>query len=111
LFILCGLAITAFLWSAFWHRRLLHWLILGFGCWVIAQSLDFIEGLENAEELYGSIKDALDIERMYGVTHTFKLAEEVLEMVCTTLLWVGFLHYLAQVADGVQLHLSFRRKD
>ncbi len=45
------------------------------------------------------------IEDKYFVTHTFKVVEEVLEMLGTTLLWVGFMHYVAAAADGVKLKL------
>jgi len=105
-FALCGLGIVAFLWTAFWRLNLARYLVLGFGCWVMAQSLDFIEGLDNIDDFYDSIKEYLSIKRSYGVPHTFKVVEEVLEMFGTTLLWVGFLHYFATVANGLQIRLT-----
>jgi hypothetical protein len=105
-FALCGLAIVAFLWTDFWRLNLARYLVLGFGCWAIAQSLDFIEGLDNIDDFYDSIKEYLSIKRSYGVPHTFKVVEEVLEMLGTTLLWLGFLHYFATVANGLQIRLT-----
>ena len=107
-FAACGLAIFAFLGLAFWRLRLLHYLILGFGCWVVAQGLDFVEGLNNVERLYRSVQDTFRVELIYGVTHTFKVIEEVLEMLGTTLLWVGFLHYFAHVSNGLQFSLEYQ---
>jgi len=104
-FALCGLGILVFLSATFWRLNLIHYLVLGFGCWAIAQSLDFIEGLDEAEQLYEWIQESLDIKREYAVTHTFKVVEEVLEMFGTTLLWIGFLHYFAHVGNGLQFKL------
>jgi len=97
---LCCLAIAAFVGLAFWRRRLAHFLVLGFGCWAVAQGIDFVEGLDEAEDLYDWFQDTLAVERRYGVTHTMKVVEEMLEMFGTTLLWVGFLHYLAGLLGG-----------
>lgn len=105
LFALCGLGIVIFLWMSFWRLKLTRYLVLGFGCWTIAQGLDFIEGLKNIDDFYDSIKAYFSIERKYGVTHTFKAIEEVLEMFGTTLLWVGFLRYFAEVSHGQQIRL------
>lgn len=99
-FALCGLGILLFLWLSFWRLRLVHFLILGFGCWAVAQGLDFIEGLDDVDIFYDEAKNMLGIQRKYGVTHLFKVVEEVLEMLGTTLLWVGFLHYFAHVSNG-----------
>ena len=99
----------AFLWLEFWRLRLIHYLILGFGCWGVAQGIDFVEGLDNVDALYDWVKDKAGIDRMYGVTHSFKLVEEVLEMLGTTLLWVGFLYYLAYATNGMEFRLRFDR--
>ncbi|MDM8559039.1 hypothetical protein [Candidatus Parabeggiatoa sp. HSG14] len=106
MFAVCGLGITIFLWMAFWRLNLIRYLVLGFGCWIVAQSIDFIEGLDDIDTFYNSIKDYFSIERKYFVTHTFKVVEEVLEMFGTTLLWIGFLHYFAIVANGLQIQLT-----
>ncbi|MCK5719163.1 MAG: hypothetical protein KAH84_04340 [Thiomargarita sp.] len=113
-FILCGLGMVIFLLIDFWQlklwqAKLSHYIILvflGFGCWAIAQGIDFIEGLENADNIYKSIQQSLEIKHKYGVTHTFKVVEEVLEMFGTTLLWVGFLYYLAHISNGLQLKIT-----
>ncbi|MFK5971596.1 MAG: hypothetical protein QM487_15965 [Candidatus Marithrix sp.] len=105
IFALFGILIAVFLWKAFWELSLTHYLILGFGCWIIAQGIDFTEGLDKIDGFYIYIKEALDLERRYGVSHTFKVVEEELEMLGTTLLWVGFLHYFANIANGLQLKL------
>lgn len=106
-FALCGLGIVAFLWLAFWRLRLAHFLVLGFGCWVVSQGIDFIEGLERAGDIYDWVRATLNIRSSYGVTHLIKVIEETLEMLGTTLLWVGFLRYLAHASDG--LHLKLQR--
>lgn len=105
-FAICGLGILAFLWLSFWRLRLLHYVILGFGCWAVAQGLDFVEGLDAADDFYEWVQAQLGVERKYGVTHTFKVVEEVLEMLGTTLLWIGFLKYFAQASDGLQFRLK-----
>lgn len=104
-FALIGLAILAFLWKAFWRLSLTRYLILGYGCWAIAQGIDFIEGLEGIDHYYTSIQEGLDIERKYGVTHSLKVIEEVLEMFGTTLLWVGFLLYFGITSNGLQIRI------
>jgi hypothetical protein len=104
-FALCGLAIALFLWMEFWKLNLFRYLFLGFGCWIVAQSLDFVEGLDDIETYYKSVQDYFSIERAYLVSHTFKVVEEYLEMLGTTLLWVGFLSYFAHVADGLKFEL------
>lgn len=107
-FAVCGLGILGFLWMAFWRLKLVRYLILGFGCWGVAQSLDFIEGLDTAELFYSWFQQTLSIESYYGATHFFKVVEEVLEMLGTTLLWIGFLSYFAHVSNGMQFRLSLR---
>lgn len=110
IFAMTGLFILAFLWTTFWRLNLTRYLILGFGCWAVAQGIDFTEGLDDIDDYYKSIQDSLDIERKYGISHTSKVIEEVLEMFGTTLLWVGFLHYFATVADGLQLRIVHHRE-
>jgi len=105
IFALCGLMITVFLWTTFWQLKLTRYLILGFGCWIIAQGIDFIEGLEKVDEYYKMIQERFEIEEKYAVSHTFKVVEEVLEMFGTTLLWIGFLHYFTRVSHGIQIKL------
>ena len=101
-----GLFILGFLWMSFRQFGLLRFLTLGFSCWAVAQGIDFVEGLDEAEDLYERIQSSLGIEREYGVTHTFKVVEETLEMLGTTLLWTGFLYYLARVSNGLQFRLD-----
>ncbi len=110
-FIVGGLCILAFLWVAFWRLKLIHYLILGFGCWAIAQGLDFVEGLGNVDQVYDHMQALLGIERRYGITHLFKVVEEVLEMLGSTLLWVGFLNYFAHVSNGLHFTLEFKDAD
>ena len=105
IFALCGLAIALFLWVEFWKLNLFRYLFWGFGCWIVAQSLDFVEGLDEVDTYYGLVQDYFAIERAYLVSHTFKVVEEFLEMLGTTLLWVGFLSYFAHVADGLKFKL------
>lgn len=105
IFALCGLAIALFLWMEFWKLNLFRYLFFGFGCWIFAQSLDFLEGLDGIDDYYKLIQDYFAIEREYFVTHTFKVVEEYLEMLGTTLLWVGFLSYFSHVADGLKFEL------
>ena len=105
IFALCGLAIALFLWMEFWKLNLFRYLFLGFGCWIVAQSLDFVEGLDEVDTYYKLVQDYFEIERAYFVSHTFKVVEEFLEMLGTTLLWIGFLSYFAYVADGLKFKL------
>lgn len=102
----CVLGMLAFLWLEFWRLRLVHWLVLGFGCWAVAQGIDFVEGLDAIEGVYDDIQAYFEIERRYLVTHTFKVVEEVLEMFGTTLLWVGFLKYFAHISRGQEFKLQ-----
>lgn len=106
---LCCLAIAAFAAAAFWRRGLLMYLVFGFGLWAVAQGIDFIEGLDEVEDLYDWLQQTLGVERRYGVTHAMKVTEEMMEMFGTTLLWVGFLHYLGQAADGLGMRFNYRR--
>ena len=106
IFALCGFGITVFLWRAFWRAKLFVYLFLGFGCWIIAQAIDYMEGLDRVDALYKCIQETFAIKRKYGVTHTFKVVEEVLEMFGTTLLWIGFLRYFSGIADGLQIQLK-----
>lgn len=105
---LFSLGILALVGLSFWRRRLLPYLVIGFGCWAVAQGIDFVEGLDTAEQLYDWGQDTFGVERRYGVTHTVKVVEEILEMLGTTFLWIGFLHYLAGVLDGRAVRFSNR---
>lgn len=105
----CCLAIAAFVGLEFWRRGLIIYLVLGFGLWAVAQGIDFVEGLDEVDGLYDWLQAALGVERRYGVTHSMKVIEEMMEMFGTTLLWVGFLHYLAQISDGMNLKLRYQR--
>jgi hypothetical protein len=107
-FALCGLGIAIFLWAAFWRLNLICYLILGFGCWIIAQGIDFTEGLDDIDRFYEWVQESLNIEHKYGVSHTFKVVEEVLEMFGTTLLWIGFLYYFANISNGLQIKMNFK---
>lgn len=107
----CGVGITIFLWRKFQQFRLFRYLFLGFACWGLSQGLDYIEGLyieksPHIESFYRAVKRAFAIKQEYGVTHLFKVIEEVLEMFGTTLLWVGFMKYFAQVAHGLRIQLQ-----
>ncbi len=109
-FALFGVGITVFLWTRFRRFNLFRYLFFGFACWVISQGLDYIEGLyvediPQIESFYMKVKRMLAIKQEYGVTHLFKVVEEVLEMFGTTLLWIGFLKYFAEVAHGLTFHL------
>ncbi len=109
-FALFGVGITAFLWTKFRRFHLFRYLFFGFACWFISQGLDYIEGLyvediPQIESFYMKAKRVLAIDQEYGVTHLFKVVEEVLEMFGTTLLWIGFLKYFAEVAHGLKIHL------
>ncbi|MEE4216854.1 MAG: hypothetical protein V2I48_04545 [Xanthomonadales bacterium] len=110
-FALCGLFILGFLWMTFWRQHLLHFLIMGFGCWAVAQGLDFLEGLDNIVDLYAWVQDTLSVEDEYAISHSFKAVEETLEMLGTALLWAGFLYYLAHVSDGLEFRLENGKKD
>jgi len=107
-FALCGLGILFFLWTNFWRLNLMRYLIWGFICWFIAQSIDFTEGLDDIDEFYKWIQTSLELEHKYAVSHTSKVIEELLEMFGTTLLWVGFLSYFANVSNGLQIKLDFK---
>jgi hypothetical protein len=67
--------------------------------------LDLIEGLDGFEARQENWAAALGIDA-YGVTHTFAVTEEVLEMAGTTLLWFAFLRYFGIRADGISLRLK-----
>jgi len=99
-FALVGAAITAFLWLQFRALKLFKYVFFGFGCWVVSQGLDFIEGLDDIDIFYTSIQTYIGVDEEYFVPHTFKVIEEFLEMFGTTLLWVGFLNYLAHASNG-----------
>jgi len=102
-FIICGLAITYFIWNRFRALSLFRYIFIGFGCWIVSQSLDFIEGLNDIDTFYEAVQDYFNISEYYLVTHTFKVIEEYLEMLGTTFLWIGFLKYLAHGVNGLQL--------
>ena len=59
------------------------------------------------EDIYDWAQATFGIERRYGVTHTAKLIEEMLEMFGTTLLWIGFLHYLAALLQQRSLRFVY----
>jgi hypothetical protein len=70
-------------------------------CWVVAVGLDAVEGVEG---LFARWARSLGW-RTYRVSHAWKVVEEVLEMVGTTLFGQAFLRYLAHRADGLGIVL------
>ncbi len=108
IFALCGVMILAFLWISFWQLHLTRYLIIGFGCWAVSQGIDFVEGLKNIEHVYVRIENVFAVERDYTVPHYFKVVEETLEMLGTTVLWIGFLQYFVHVASGLKVQFVER---
>jgi hypothetical protein len=95
-----------FCWIAFGTSGLRRY-IMGCGLlYAVSQfGLDLIEGLDGFEARQENWAAALGIDA-YGVTHTFAVTEEVLEMAGTTLLWFAFLRYFGIRADGITLRLK-----
>ena len=101
------LGVLALAGPEFWRRGLWPWMLFGFGCWAVSQAIDFVEGMDVAADIYDWAQATFGIERRYGVTHTAKLIEEMLEMFGTTLLWIGFLHYLAALLQQRSLRFVY----
>ncbi len=88
-FLALGLFLTVFLWRNLDRRSVLV-VYAGFALLAIAQGQDFMEGLETP---YERITAALSLDA-YTVPHFFKMAEEYLEMLGTTLvLFVALREY------------------
>jgi hypothetical protein len=119
------LSVTFAAWFLGPHR-LVRYLVGGFALFVISQGIDFIEGLEtfehvvfldgllgieffagleDADAFYQALADRLEV-KLYLVEHTFKVVEELLEMLGTTLFLVGFLSYLSIRSAGLTLRLG-----
>jgi len=86
-----GLFIVFFLWRRLSDPRLRYGIGLALACFVVAVGFDFIEGMEGAFE---AMAEALGV-RNYTVSHGFKVTEELLEMLGTTLFLVTFTGQLA----------------
>lgn len=90
-----GLFMVVFLW-----RRLERALWLGIcaalACFVVAVGLDFVEGMDGAFENMARASGL----RTYTVSHGFKVTEELLEMLGTTLFLTTFAHQLAASLRG-----------
>lgn len=106
IFVLFGLYLTYFFWSELTPYNLFRYVFVGFGCWVTSQMIDFTEGLESIDETYTAIQIYLGSESTYLVPHSFKVIEEMLEMIGTTFLWVGFLHFLAVQLKGKRIEFG-----
>ena len=107
IFSIIGLFLVAFFGKLFYEQGLFWYLFFGLGCWVVSQMLDFTEGLEQIETVYADIGTMINASDDYLVPHTSKLIEEYLEMLGTTLLWVGYLKYLANLL--IDRELKFLR--
>lgn len=107
IFGLIGLYMLYFLWRRAAVPRLRAALIAGLSCYVVAVGLDFVEGLEGG---YQGIMAALNCTE-YQVSHISKVIEEFLEMVGTTLIWYGFIVYLAALMDGLSLRFHDSDKE
>lgn len=105
-FVVCGIAITLFLWQKFRQHNLLKYLVIGFGLWVVSQGIDFLEGMEVIDDYYAAVQALWDIDDEYFVSHLMKVVEEEMEMLGTTYLWVGFLYYLANAVRGWQFQVE-----
>jgi len=106
IFILFGLYLTYFFWREMSPHQLFRYVFIGFGCWVTSQIIDFGEGLADINDMYTAIQTYLGSSSTYLVPHSFKVVEEMLEMVGTTFLWVGFLHYLGIKLEGKQVQFK-----
>ncbi|MBY4676518.1 hypothetical protein [Marinobacterium arenosum] len=104
-FAVCALVALVFLWCAFRPLGLTRYLVDGFGILALSQGLDFIEGLDAMERAYDDLQQHFAIERRYAVSHSFRVFEEVLEMLGTLMIWLGLLCYLAIQCDGRRLIL------
>lgn len=101
LFAAVGVFLLVFVWKRMGRYDLRRYMILGLSVFVLAIGLDFLEGMDG---LYDGWADRLKV-REYTVSHYFKVTEETLEMVGTTLFLVGFLKYLARVSDGLRIEV------
>jgi len=65
-------------------------------CFAVSQGLDFVEGIDG---LFDDIADRLKVDD-YAVSHSFRGAEEYLEMVGTTSMWAAVLWVATAVFRG-----------
>ena len=81
-------------------------LLVCLGCFAVAQGLDFLEGID---DLFEDL--AADLGRAdYTISHGFRAAEEVLEMLGTTAFWAPVLWTLADNVGGTSLEFEQRRR-
>lgn len=95
-------AVAVLLWRLVprpWARRL---VVAGLSCFVVAQGLDFLEGID---DLYDSWAASLDVED-YTVAHSLRAIEEMLEMFGTTAFWAVVLFHWVERTAGLHITLD-----
>jgi len=120
IFVVLGIFTSAFLWRELPARRMRITVALAMFCFVIAVSLDFVEGLdeEHPWNLATILVDSVDFgdwtqyrfraEPFDAVRHFSKSIEEFLEMLANTLLWSVFLARWAQLWRDVRIRVTER---
>jgi hypothetical protein len=120
IFVVLGIFTSAFLWRELPARRMRITVAIAMFCFVIAVSLDFVEGLdeEHPWNLATLLVDSVDFgdwtqyrfraEPFDTVRHFSKSAEEFLEMLANTLLWSVFLARWAQLWRDVRVRVTER---
>ncbi|MCB0333784.1 MAG: hypothetical protein KDD55_09820, partial [Bdellovibrionales bacterium] len=106
IFVLVGLFMVYHLYREFGEKWLLLLVFLGFGCFVFAQGLDYLEG---AKYSFRPLRSMFDLDRN-TVRHFQKALEEFLEMFGMTLLLYAFLRHLSSLMEGAQLSFHAQTK-
>lgn len=108
----------ASIWGDLGAHRLRGLVLAGLGILVVAETLDFFEGLDTNHpwNLYTNISRHFDIEpwtmmRFHRTAydtleHVSKSIEEYLEMLGSSLLWLAFLKRLTSFSGTVRLRLG-----
>lgn len=87
-----GLFMVMFLSANLNSKTLKHWFFAALTCYVTAEVLDFIEGLQGAIS-YAGLAEATGLSATL-VSHAGRVAEEFLEIFGTTLFLVTFMKHL-----------------
>lgn len=96
------LATAVLLWRLVPGRQVRRLVLLGLSCFLIAQGLDFLEGIDG---LFDGWASSLDVED-YTVAHGFRAVEETLEMLGTTSFWAIILFQLVEQTAGLRITLD-----
>lgn len=112
-----GIVLLVFLRYELTSRSAYAMVLVAIGCLVVAVGLDFFEGLDDEHpwNLYSWVVARVDLAEFtelrfqrspyQTMDHFARSAEESLEMLAMTLLWVTFLRHLPVAAGAVSVDL------